>query len=102
MFIPLSRRSLIRLSLASTVAATMPVDMNSPAHAEGRVLRIGFQKYGTLILLKGKGILEQVLAEARRAGTAPEVVAQLEAFCDPGKNLGQAGVMVDRVLAARA
>lgn len=27
--------------------------------------------------------------------------AQLEAFCDPGKNLGQASVMVDRVLACR-
>ena len=27
--------------------------------------------------------------------------AQLEAFCDPGKNLGQAGAMVDRVLAGR-
>jgi 3-carboxy-cis,cis-muconate cycloisomerase len=28
--------------------------------------------------------------------------AQLEGFCDPGTNLGQAGVMVDRVLAHRA
>jgi 3-carboxy-cis,cis-muconate cycloisomerase len=27
--------------------------------------------------------------------------AQLESFCDPMNNLGQAGVMVDRVLAAR-
>jgi 3-carboxy-cis,cis-muconate cycloisomerase len=28
--------------------------------------------------------------------------AQLEAMCDPANNVGQAGVMVDRVLAARS
>ena len=33
-----------------------------------KVVRIGYQKYGTLILLKGKGILEKKLDAARRQG----------------------------------
>lgn len=33
----------------------------SVAHAAERTIRIGFQKYGTLILLKGKGTLEEKL-----------------------------------------
>ncbi|HVI28226.1 sulfonate ABC transporter substrate-binding protein [Hansschlegelia sp.] len=50
---------LIRLSLAATLlaaAAGVP-----GASAADRVLRIGYQKYGTLILLKGKGTLEEKL-----------------------------------------
>lgn len=31
------------------------------ARAEERVIRVGYQKYGTLVLLKGKGLLEQKL-----------------------------------------
>lgn len=34
----------------------------SPAQAADKVLRIGYQKYGTLVLLKGKGTLEAKLA----------------------------------------
>ena len=34
----------------------------SPAEAADKVLRIGYQKYGTLVLLKGKGALEAKLA----------------------------------------
>jgi len=34
----------------------------SRAVAEDKVVRIGFQKYGNLILLKGKGWLEKRLA----------------------------------------
>jgi sulfonate transport system substrate-binding protein len=32
------------------------------AHAEEQLVRIGYQKYGTLVLLKGKGTLESKLA----------------------------------------
>ena len=34
----------------------------SPAAAQEKVLRIGYQKYGTLVLLKGKGTLEEKLS----------------------------------------
>lgn len=34
----------------------------APAHAQEKTLRIGYQKYGTLVLLKGSGILEEKLA----------------------------------------
>lgn len=34
----------------------------SPAQAADKVLRVGYQKYGTLVLLKGKGTLEAKLA----------------------------------------
>ena len=33
-----------------------------PASAADKEVRVGFQKYGTLVLLKGKGLLEQELA----------------------------------------
>ena len=37
---------LLGLCLAATVA-----------HAQEKVIRVGYQKYGTLVLLKGKGLL---------------------------------------------
>ena len=44
-------RSLAKLALAGSIAmATV-----AAGHAEDKVVRIGFQKYGTLILLKTKG-----------------------------------------------
>ena len=42
---------LLGLCLAATVA-----------HAQEKVIRVGYQKYGTLVLLKGKGLLEKKLA----------------------------------------
>ena len=33
-----------------------------PLHAQDKEVRVGFQKYGTLVLIKSKGILEQKLA----------------------------------------
>ena len=50
-------RSLAKLALAGSIAmATV-----AAGHAEDKVVRIGFQKYGTLMLLKTKGLLEEKL-----------------------------------------
>ncbi len=50
---PTGRRALFGAAAAATLAA--------PAVAQERNLRIGYQKYGTLVLLKGRGTLEQKL-----------------------------------------
>lgn len=49
----------LRVAAALTVA--LGLAGASSANAAERTLRIGFQKYGTLILLKGKGTLEEKL-----------------------------------------
>ena len=54
----ISRRSFAAL-LAG--AAAVPFVSGKPAFAAEKVVRIGYQKYGTLVLLKGKGILEKKL-----------------------------------------
>ncbi len=46
------------LVLAALAAVLVP----GTAHAQDKVIRIGFQKYGNVILLKGKGGLERKLA----------------------------------------
>ncbi|PIF08671.1 sulfonate ABC transporter substrate-binding protein [Janthinobacterium sp. 13] len=59
----LSRRTTLGLlfsAVAGVMAAGMPVA--AQAQAKGEV-RIGYQKYGTLTLLKGRGTLEKRLAE---------------------------------------
>ena len=43
------------------VAATLAI-LAAPSQAADQVIRIGFQKYGNLILLKGTGDLEKKLA----------------------------------------
>lgn len=48
------RFTLLAAGLASVLAA-------APALAQEKVVRIGYQKYGTLILLKNKGLLEEKL-----------------------------------------
>ena len=48
---------LSRLALAGMIAA----GLMSTAQAEDRTIHIGFQKYGTLILLKAQGLLEEKL-----------------------------------------
>ncbi len=53
--------SLARLTLIGAVAATATL-ASVPAWAQNAVLRIGFQKYGTLTVLKAKGDLEKRLA----------------------------------------
>lgn len=54
---PISRRN----ALAGSAAAALGVALGYSAAHASNVLRIGYQKYGTLILLKGKGTLEKVL-----------------------------------------
>src|SRR5262245_51919339 len=50
-------RRLAGLAALAAFAATA-----APAHADdSKVLRIGFQKYGTLVLVKTKGLLEEKL-----------------------------------------
>ncbi|AWN44150.1 sulfonate ABC transporter substrate-binding protein [Methylobacterium durans] len=52
-----SRRSVLAGALgAAALAAGRPVRAAEPG-----LLRVGYQKYGTLVLLKGKGLLEQRL-----------------------------------------
>lgn len=50
-----------RLWLALTVIAFVFLT-SIVAHAQDKVVRVGYQKYGTLVLLKGKGLLEPKLA----------------------------------------
>ena len=47
--------------LALTVLVFLFLATVIAARADDKVVRIGFQKYGTLVLLKGKGSLEQKL-----------------------------------------
>lgn len=54
----ISRRNFTGL-LAGSVA--LPLIGGAPATAAEKVVRIGYQKYGTLVLLKGKGLLEKKL-----------------------------------------
>ena len=59
----LSRRATVGLlfaAVAGVMAAGMPAMAQAQAKAE---VRIGYQKYGTLTLLKGRGTLEKRLAE---------------------------------------
>ncbi|MEF2267911.1 sulfonate ABC transporter substrate-binding protein [Janthinobacterium sp. LS2A] len=61
----LSRRTTLGLlfaAAAGVMAAGMPVAAQAQAKGELQV-RIGYQKYGTLTLLKGRGTLEKRLAE---------------------------------------
>ena len=61
----LSRRTTLGL-LFSAVAGVMAAGMPAAAQAQARgevQVRIGYQKYGTLTLLKGRGTLEKRLAE---------------------------------------
>lgn len=50
------RRSLVALFVAAT-------SIGAVTQAQAETLRIGYQKYGTLVLLKAKGTLEKRLAE---------------------------------------
>lgn len=55
--------AIIRRDLLKTVALGLGLAAFLPAlsHADDKVIRIGYQKYGTLVLLKAKGSLEQKL-----------------------------------------
>lgn len=53
----LERLMMVAILSISVVAASMGI-----SHAHDKVVRVGYQKYGNLILLKGKGTLERKLA----------------------------------------
>lgn len=57
---PFSRRGLLSAGLGGAFGYALPAIIR-PAYADQKTIRIGFQKYGTLILLKGKGTLEKAL-----------------------------------------
>lgn len=57
----LALRSLWHAALTLTTATALALG-STAARAENAVIRIGFQKYGTLTILKGKGDLEKRLA----------------------------------------
>ena len=62
----LSRRTTLGLlfAAAGVMVAGMPAAAQAQAKGEVQVqVRIGYQKYGTLTLLKGRGTLEKRLAE---------------------------------------
>jgi sulfonate transport system substrate-binding protein len=54
-----SMRSCIAIAALTLIASVL---VSFTAHAADKVIRIGFQKYGNLVLLKGKGDLERRLA----------------------------------------
>ncbi|RVJ49375.1 sulfonate ABC transporter substrate-binding protein [Sinorhizobium meliloti] len=53
--------NLVRYLARIAVAGGIALGVATAAEAEDKVVRIGFQKYGTLILLKTKGLLEEKL-----------------------------------------
>ena len=53
-----------RDALAAAGLAISALGVGLPALAANRTLRIGYQKYGTLVLLKERGTLEKRLAPA--------------------------------------
>ncbi|UGQ49019.1 sulfonate ABC transporter substrate-binding protein [Massilia endophytica] len=55
-----ARRRTLGLLFAGAVAGALPAGAQAQAKS---VIRIGYQKYGTLTLLKGRGTLEKRLAE---------------------------------------
>jgi sulfonate transport system substrate-binding protein len=50
-----------RRVFANLVLAGLAVSFAVPASAADKEVRVGYQKYGTLVLLKGKGLLEEKL-----------------------------------------
>lgn len=55
-----TRRKLLEIAAAASVAAALSLSL-SVAQAQEKTIRIGFQKYGKLVLLKSKGTLEPKL-----------------------------------------
>ena len=53
--------SLPRQTFTLLAALTLVILSTLMVRADDKVIRIGYQKYGTLVLLKGKGLLEQKL-----------------------------------------
>lgn len=54
-------KSLLKRLAALIVAGGLASALATVGHADDKVIRLGFQKYGTLILLKSQGLLEKKL-----------------------------------------
>src|SRR5258708_37887351 len=54
-------KSFLKRLAALIVAGGFAASIATVGHAEDKTIRIGFQKYGTLVLLKTKGLLEEKL-----------------------------------------
>lgn len=84
----LSRR---QLGLAASAALALAA---LPARAQTKEIRVGFQKYGTLVLLKGKGLLEDKLGKLGYEVTWSEFAAgpqMLEALNAGALDIAQTG-----------
>lgn len=86
----------LRRSFAAAILLTTAVALTSPgnAHAQDKVIRVGFQKYGKLGLLKSAGTLEKKLAPPgyKEASTEfPSGPPLLEALNVGAIDLGVAG-----------
>jgi sulfonate transport system substrate-binding protein len=55
------RSALRRLAVTAAAAVLVTVLGTGASHADEKVVRIGYQKYGTFVLLKAKGLLEEKL-----------------------------------------
>mgnify|MGYP000948587839 CR=1 FL=1 len=78
---------------ATGAAALLPLRGRS-AQAEANIIRIGYQKYGTLILLKEKGFLEEALAPRGvtvRWAQFPAGPPMLQAMVAGALDFGQTG-----------
>lgn len=65
-----------------------------PVRAQSKEIRVGFQKYGTLVLLKGKGLLEEKLGKLGYTVTWSEFAAgpqMLEALNAGALDIAQTG-----------
>lgn len=85
--------TLTRRQFGATAAAALALTA-LPARAQAKEIRVGFQKYGTLVLLKGKGILEQKLEPLGYTVTWSEFAAgpqMLEALNAGALDIAQTG-----------
>lgn len=60
----LRRRSFLTAAIATAANATLLSAHKSAAQSADKTLRVGYQRYGTLIILKQSGLLEKALSSA--------------------------------------
>ncbi|BAF89158.1 ABC transporter substrate binding protein [Azorhizobium caulinodans ORS 571] len=88
--------SVTRRRFGALAAGTLVAGWSAGAHAQEKVVRIGYQKYGTLILLKNKGLLEAKLKPLGYAvrwaefAAGPQLLEALNAGAIDFGNTGEA------------
>ncbi len=90
----MTRRMLTRLTAMAAVVKLLLIAGFGAAAADDKEIRIGYQKYGTLVLLKGTGLLEEALAPQGYQVTWTEFAAGpqlLEALNVGAIDLGSTG-----------